>query len=134
MSDEENESQVKDTRQGEDEKRGEARRRGAKAFCGPDSNLTILKLNILVSSSYRATITDFGSARLRRKPSKVRRKASQDTAPIPTAKEYATSAPINLVTTGDQLNLTGPAWSLRWAAPEIVLEDDVYLPSDFWAA
>lgn len=91
-------------------------------------------LNILVTSTYRASITDFGSARFRRKPSEVSRKASQVTAPIPTAEEYATSAPINLATTGNQLTLTGPAWSLRWAAPEILLEDDVDLPSDIWAA
>ncbi|KIO26363.1 hypothetical protein M407DRAFT_24329 [Tulasnella calospora MUT 4182] len=89
------------------------------------------RLNILVSSTYRATITDFGSARFRRKPSEVRHGA---TAPIPTVEEYATSAPINLATTGNQLTLTGPAWSLRWAAPEILLEDDVDLPSDIWAA
>ncbi|KIO21968.1 hypothetical protein M407DRAFT_217361, partial [Tulasnella calospora MUT 4182] len=53
-------------------------------------------LNILVSASYRAVITDFGSARI--------------------------------------LTLTGPAWSLRWAAPEVVMGKQQNLASDIWAA
>lgn len=36
---------------------------------------------------------------------------------------------------GDELTLTGPAWSLRWAAPEVVKEEDPPgLPSDIWSA
>ncbi|KIO16619.1 hypothetical protein M407DRAFT_85814, partial [Tulasnella calospora MUT 4182] len=53
-------------------------------------------LNILVSCTYHAVITDFGS---------------------------------------DQLTLTGPAWSLRWAAPEVVRDgEQPSLPSDIWSA
>ncbi|KAG8952164.1 hypothetical protein FRC04_005164 [Tulasnella sp. 424] len=95
---------------------------------------TIRKLNILVSSTYRATITDFGSARFRKKSSEAAHRTNQDVTLVPTAQEYAPSAPINVFATGNQLTLTGPAWSLRWAAPEILLQDDVDLPSDIWAA
>ncbi|KIO19361.1 hypothetical protein M407DRAFT_50892, partial [Tulasnella calospora MUT 4182] len=65
-------------------------------------------LNILVSSSYRAIITDFGSAR--------------------------DCPQINVVPAGDQLTLTGPAWSLRWAPPEVVNGDRPGLSSDIWSA
>ncbi|KIO23967.1 hypothetical protein M407DRAFT_50287, partial [Tulasnella calospora MUT 4182] len=61
--------------------------------------------NILVSKSYRAVITDFGSAR-------------------------AISAP-----EGEALdNDSGPAWSLRWAAPEVMNGKRPVLSSDIWAA
>ncbi|KIO19402.1 hypothetical protein M407DRAFT_54875, partial [Tulasnella calospora MUT 4182] len=63
-------------------------------------------LNILVSSSYRAVITDFGSAR-------------------------------TISTTEGELigeeNVPGPAWSLRWAAPEVVNGERQNLASDIWA-
>ncbi|KIO21337.1 hypothetical protein M407DRAFT_54667, partial [Tulasnella calospora MUT 4182] len=62
-------------------------------------------LNILVSSSYRAIITDFGSA------------------PI-----------IQIRAIGNQLTLTGPAWSLRWASPEVLSGDTPNLASDVWSA
>ncbi|KIO21325.1 hypothetical protein M407DRAFT_80495, partial [Tulasnella calospora MUT 4182] len=61
-------------------------------------------LNILVSSSYRAIITDFGSARV--------------------LDEMAEKV----------LTLTGPAWSLRWAPPEVVNGATASLPSDIWSA
>ncbi|KIO16728.1 hypothetical protein M407DRAFT_85681, partial [Tulasnella calospora MUT 4182] len=61
-------------------------------------------LNILVSSSYRAIITDFGSARVLDK----------------LAERF--------------LTLTGPSWSLRWAAPEVVKGATPSLPCDIWSA
>ncbi|KIO19005.1 hypothetical protein M407DRAFT_54037, partial [Tulasnella calospora MUT 4182] len=65
-------------------------------------------LNILVSSSCRAIITDFGSARL---------------------------VSITIVATTNQLTLTGPVWSLRWAAPELITEEQQPgLASDIWSA
>lgn len=33
-----------------------------------------------------------------------------------------------------QLTLTGPAWALRWAAPEVVYGEFQDLASDVWAA
>ncbi|KIO15835.1 hypothetical protein M407DRAFT_62415, partial [Tulasnella calospora MUT 4182] len=67
-------------------------------------------LNILVSSLFRAIITDFGSARVEE------------------------CQRINVVATGNQLTLTGPAWSLRWAPPEVVNGDRLGLSSDIWSA
>ncbi|KIO23994.1 hypothetical protein M407DRAFT_47576, partial [Tulasnella calospora MUT 4182] len=64
-------------------------------------------LNILVNSSCHAVITDFGSA------------------PCP---------PIHVGAAGNQLTLTGPAWSLRWAAPEVMNGKRPGLSSDIWAA
>ncbi|KIO28290.1 hypothetical protein M407DRAFT_72016, partial [Tulasnella calospora MUT 4182] len=65
--------------------------------------------NILVNSDHRAVITDFGSARI------------QTGAP---GLETATTA---------ELTLTGPSWSFRWAAPEVLNEEEPCLASDMWA-
>ncbi|KIO20167.1 hypothetical protein M407DRAFT_60603, partial [Tulasnella calospora MUT 4182] len=54
-------------------------------------------LNILVNSSCRAVITDFGSARIRRSSTSPQAKFNRSTS---------------------ALTLTGPAYSLRWTAPE----------------
>ncbi|KIO28972.1 hypothetical protein M407DRAFT_53515, partial [Tulasnella calospora MUT 4182] len=62
-------------------------------------------LNILVSSSYRAIITDFGSA-----------------------------TRIQVGASGNQLTLTGPSWSLRWAPPEVVNGATTSFSSDIWSA
>ncbi|KIO32381.1 hypothetical protein M407DRAFT_66796, partial [Tulasnella calospora MUT 4182] len=61
-------------------------------------------LNILVNSTHRAIITDFGSARA--------------------LKEAHSNA---------ELTLTGPSWSFRWAAPEILNDEQPGLASDIWA-
>ncbi|KIO32087.1 hypothetical protein M407DRAFT_47593, partial [Tulasnella calospora MUT 4182] len=65
-------------------------------------------LNILVNSSCRALITDFGSARSK---------------PNADAEEQNTS----------ELTLTGPSYTLRWAAPEVLAGGENGLPSDMWA-
>ncbi|KIO19031.1 hypothetical protein M407DRAFT_31315, partial [Tulasnella calospora MUT 4182] len=85
-------------------------------------------LNILVNSLHRAIITDFGSARALRR--KRERKA---TKPKPNTDIRGASPQINVSVTGNQLTLTGPSWSVRWASPEVVLGDDPDLPSDMWA-
>ncbi|KIO23970.1 hypothetical protein M407DRAFT_77474 [Tulasnella calospora MUT 4182] len=61
--------------------------------------------NILVSSSCRAVITDFGSARSITEP-----------------KDDVIGSE------------SGPAWSLRWAAPEVMNGERPSLSSDIWAA
>ncbi|KIO32747.1 hypothetical protein M407DRAFT_211381, partial [Tulasnella calospora MUT 4182] len=66
-------------------------------------------LNILVNSEHRAVITDFGSAR-KLDPNQRREKAS-----------------------GTYITLTGPVFTLRWAAPELLAEDEFSLASDIWA-
>lgn len=42
---------------------------------------------------------------------------------------------ITVVTSKDQSTLSDPAWSLRWAAPEVVRDGErPSLPSDIWSA
>ncbi|KIO16731.1 hypothetical protein M407DRAFT_48000, partial [Tulasnella calospora MUT 4182] len=77
-------------------------------------------LNILVSSSYRAIITDFGSARVLLEPAE---------RVLAEGHGLTTRG-----TAGSQLTLTGPAWSLRWASPEVLDGATPNLPSDIWSA
>lgn len=55
------------------------------------------------------------------------------TIPEPKPDIPGASARINVVVTRNELTLTGPSWSLRWASPEVVLGEDPDLPSDIWA-
>ncbi|KAG9020656.1 hypothetical protein FS837_007990, partial [Tulasnella sp. UAMH 9824] len=90
-------------------------------------------LNILVSASYHAIITDFGSARIVNDPSDRGPIEARDQKVKHPATEKDCSA-IHLAATGSLLTLTGPAWSLRWAPPEAVSGNRPSLPSDLWAA
>ncbi|KIO21327.1 hypothetical protein M407DRAFT_29045 [Tulasnella calospora MUT 4182] len=89
-------------------------------------------LNILVNSSYRAMITDFGSAR---GLDELADRVVQEDRDLATT-EYPTKegATIQVRATGNHLTLTGPAWSLRWASPEILSGATPSLPSDIWSA
>ncbi|KAG8894199.1 hypothetical protein FRC00_009343, partial [Tulasnella sp. 408] len=96
-------------------------------------------LNILVSSSYRAMITDFGSARQLRDADnqEADQGVGQTAQKAATTTEFATrtQTDIKIMATAYQLTLTGPACSLRWAAPEVVnAEEDLCLSSDIWSA
>ncbi|KIO21328.1 hypothetical protein M407DRAFT_29046 [Tulasnella calospora MUT 4182] len=89
-------------------------------------------LNILVSSSYRAIITDFGSARLL---NKLAERVVTEDLDLTTRWDSATEeVKIDVGATGDQLTLTGPSWSLRWASPEVLFGATPNLPSDIWSA
>ncbi|KAG8952126.1 hypothetical protein FRC04_005126 [Tulasnella sp. 424] len=93
-------------------------------------------LNILVNSSCRGVITDFGSARVLRKrsESKADRERVKPEASVPSRAGDSISSQISISVTGNQLTITGPKWSFRWAAPEIIMLDAVPdLPSDIWA-
>ncbi|KAG8930009.1 hypothetical protein FRC01_003402 [Tulasnella sp. 417] len=90
-------------------------------------------LNILVSAEYRAIITDLGSARIL--------KETEDDGgnwggvAIGQATDLqADLTQITIATSSNHLTLTGPAWSLRWAAPEVALGERQSLASDIWAA
>ncbi|KAG8902082.1 hypothetical protein FRC00_002001 [Tulasnella sp. 408] len=94
----------------------------------------LLKLNILVSDSYRAFITDFGSARFMREMNE----AGPDSQPMPLATNHVDlqghpSWRINSSLSDGQLTLTGPGCSLRWAAPEVLGGQHPGLASDVWA-
>ncbi|KIO18887.1 hypothetical protein M407DRAFT_31444 [Tulasnella calospora MUT 4182] len=97
-------------------------------------------LNILVGASYRAIITDFGSARILKEVKdrqddwgKVRDVAGA-LAIAPATNERIDRTQITIVASTKQLTLTSPAWSLRWAAPEVALGKPQDLASDIWAA
>ncbi|KIO18888.1 hypothetical protein M407DRAFT_83461, partial [Tulasnella calospora MUT 4182] len=48
-------------------------------------------------------------------------------------EESVERAEIAVVVSGNRLTLTGPAWSLRWAAPEVASGEQQSLASDIWA-
>ncbi|KAG8938709.1 hypothetical protein FRC00_014546, partial [Tulasnella sp. 408] len=93
-------------------------------------------LNILVNSSYRAVITDFGSARIRRS---VARENGEDRTSIPrqppaVGGTVALTAPeVKFNPSTLDLTLTGPKFSLRWTAPEVLNDGMQDLQSDMWA-
>ncbi|KIO18213.1 hypothetical protein M407DRAFT_32102 [Tulasnella calospora MUT 4182] len=90
--------------------------------------------NILVSASYRAVITDFGSARAASalEDEVMSDEDGQQVQAIPSTEQAC--PPIHVGALRNQLTLTGPAWSLRWAAPEVVNGRRPGLSSDIWAA
>ncbi|KIO28961.1 hypothetical protein M407DRAFT_21867 [Tulasnella calospora MUT 4182] len=92
-------------------------------------------LNVLVNSSFRAVITDFGSARIMRNMRRNRENNdSNDGVKLVEPPTDSNASPeINLVASDNQLTLTGPSWSFRWAAPEILNGEEPGLASDIWA-
>ncbi|KAG8910386.1 hypothetical protein FRC01_006363, partial [Tulasnella sp. 417] len=97
-------------------------------------------LNILVSAKYQAIITDFGSARIlkeaedRGETKGAVLDAAGASAIAQATDELTDRTEITIVTSSNQLTLTGPAWSLRWASPEVALGEPQSLASDIWAA
>ncbi|KIO30451.1 hypothetical protein M407DRAFT_20511 [Tulasnella calospora MUT 4182] len=92
--------------------------------------------NILINVDCRALITDFGSARLLElnAPSSADAEPgaggddgseSDNDCPDPLTVEFSRSS--------GSLVLTGPEYSLRWAAPEVLVDENLGLPSDIWA-
>lgn len=95
---------------------------------------TTAQLNILVSASYRAIITDFGSARVLNHVTGGRTEKSNDQKAVENLTVGDECRQIHLTAAGNRLTLTGPAWSLRWAPPEVVNGNCPDLSSDVWAA
>ncbi|KIO27213.1 hypothetical protein M407DRAFT_23520, partial [Tulasnella calospora MUT 4182] len=92
-------------------------------------------LNILVNSGSRAIITDFGSAR-------AVNSAIQDVHVHNATKgghghsaEPPTTKPLTaeIAASGEFITMTGPAWTIRWAAPELLKGGLPGLGSDVWA-
>ncbi|KAG9044953.1 hypothetical protein FS837_007250 [Tulasnella sp. UAMH 9824] len=94
-------------------------------------------LNILVNSSYRAVITDFGSARIRQSvSSEEEENREQMHCQEQISDEMgaeSTSPKVKFDPSTFCLTLTGPAFSLRWTAPEVLNNGTQDLPSDMWA-
>ncbi|KAG8910400.1 hypothetical protein FRC00_008263 [Tulasnella sp. 408] len=94
-------------------------------------------LNILINSSSRAVITDFGSARIRRSVASENHENQEEMLrPVLTTDDTSAESSSPLLKfhplTSD-LTLTGPAFSLRWTAPEVLAGTIPDLPSDMWA-
>ena len=82
----------------------------------------------MINSTYRAVIIDFGSARrLAERDSTPKKKQIDDAAQPPLVLEATVSASTNTIT------LTGNVYTLRWAAPELLSDDESSLASDIWA-
>ncbi|KAG9042257.1 hypothetical protein FS837_011095, partial [Tulasnella sp. UAMH 9824] len=94
-------------------------------------------LNILVNSSCRAVITDFGSARvLRNDDNRLgNREEKPNAGEAVAANEGETCPEVTVVASGNQFTLTGPVRTLRWTAPELVRDEaQSGLASDIWSA
>ncbi|KAG8907279.1 hypothetical protein FRC01_007742, partial [Tulasnella sp. 417] len=97
-------------------------------------------LNILVTSQNRAALTDFGSARKLERQLQGKRDGSVP-GPTPPAEPANTTNPVGtqessvvkITECGTFITLTGPAYTLRWAAPELLNEQPFTLASDMWA-
>ncbi|KIO21117.1 hypothetical protein M407DRAFT_29277 [Tulasnella calospora MUT 4182] len=91
-------------------------------------------LNILVNLDNRAVITDFGSARAVDPATGV-----HTTTVTERQDQTATTAPemerlkVEIAASGESITMTGPAWTVRWAAPELLRGELPGLPSDIWA-
>ncbi|KIO33001.1 hypothetical protein M407DRAFT_18158 [Tulasnella calospora MUT 4182] len=92
-------------------------------------------LNILVNSSYRAVIIDFGSARIKRNAN-----TANYTVPEPPGQirndniaQASASPEIKFNPSTMELTLTDPEFSLNWIAPEVLRGQVQDLPSDMWA-
>ncbi|KAG8899610.1 hypothetical protein FRC00_001225 [Tulasnella sp. 408] len=105
-------------------------------ICHGDLKSGATQLNILVNSSHKALITDFGSARARQFTGVVEDDnvvGISHPAPNHDTAEGLTTPKVKLNGITLELTLTDPGYSLRWTAPE-VLDDGVQdLPSDMWA-
>ncbi|KIO18792.1 hypothetical protein M407DRAFT_31537 [Tulasnella calospora MUT 4182] len=85
-------------------------------------------LNVLVDRNRRASITDFGSARhLSRRDTntQIKQDESQPCSAEPLSANFCAST--------NTITLTGNKYTLRWAAPELLVEDQLSLWSDIWA-
>lgn len=93
------------------------------------------QLNILVNSSYRALITDFGSARIKGNVVGSEEDALKQPHEVFNGKisEESRSPEAKFSTSRLELTLTGPGFSVRWTAPEVLDNGLPDLPSDMWA-
>ncbi|KAG8953788.1 kinase suppressor of Ras 2 [Tulasnella sp. 424] len=94
--------------------------------------------NILVNSQNRAVIIDFGSARPIEEPTlpkaRVQKATMIPSEPLVDMQALNMTPPrVELKSLETLITLTGPAWTLRWAAPELVSDEDAGLASDIWA-
>ncbi|KIO25934.1 hypothetical protein M407DRAFT_24784 [Tulasnella calospora MUT 4182] len=85
-------------------------------------------INILVASDCRAVITDFGSARRLSKTV-----ADMQTTRTEKKAEPAPEFQATFCATSGTMTFTGNEYTLRWAAPELLMDEKPGLSSDIWA-
>ncbi|KAG8951566.1 hypothetical protein FRC04_005852 [Tulasnella sp. 424] len=94
-------------------------------------------LNILIDSENCAVLTDFGSARVRKahaiQSTEATRLVQEPATESASSEGNQTSPEVQYCAATATLTLTGPQYTLRWAAPEVLLESNIDLPSDIWA-
>ncbi|KAG8921276.1 hypothetical protein FRC01_000326 [Tulasnella sp. 417] len=94
-------------------------------------------LNILVNSKCHALITDFGSARHLRNDGVAKQPKEDADKPRPATDASPNEQHITLEAlfsaTTSTLSLTGSSYTLRWAAPELLQDEQRHLRSDIWA-
>ncbi|KIO28900.1 hypothetical protein M407DRAFT_21977 [Tulasnella calospora MUT 4182] len=93
-------------------------------------------LNVLVNAEFDAVITDLGSAR--RLSNTNLEGTEEDEEGLPQSADLTASpadAPLQVTfsTSTNTITLTGNVYTLRWAAPELLMEDQASLWSDIWA-
>ncbi|KAG8915743.1 Mitogen-activated protein kinase kinase kinase mlk-1, partial [Tulasnella sp. 417] len=83
----------------------------------------------------RASVTDFGSARAIEETDalQVNKPTNDGQPPKPDLGLAPESPKIELGDCGTSITVTGPAWTLRWAAPELLNDEAPDLASDVWA-
>lgn len=85
-------------------------------------------LNVVIDRHCCAAITDFGSARRL-----SQRDQNMQTKDVRNQPESAQSINASFCASNNTITLTGNKYSLRWAAPELLMEDQLSLWSDIWA-
>lgn len=53
--------------------------------------------------------------------------------PTPASAPVIESLKAEIASSGEFITVTGPAWTMRWAAPELLAGDTPALASDVWA-
>lgn len=91
---------------------------------------------MLVDAEFNAVITDLGSAR--RLPNTNVDGTMEDEEGQPqsaglTAGPAEAPVQVTFHTSTNTITLTGNIYTLRWAAPELLMEDQSSLRSDIWA-
>ncbi|KIO26034.1 hypothetical protein M407DRAFT_24598 [Tulasnella calospora MUT 4182] len=92
-------------------------------------------LNILVNPDKSAVITDFGSAHTLDVTPEKTAEDRMRMAKIPSVGGERDMEPlkVELAPSGKSITLAGCAWTLRWAAPELLNGGSADLTSDIWA-